>query len=925
MALAWLPGAAGRLAPARELVVGAALHTLAVGDVDGDGVADIIGAVENSEELLLLHGGSSGPALIQRLRLGEADALAVADLDSDGRVEVLVSLPHLGVVQLLVANASGQLTPGTIAWQTTFPTALAVADLDGDGSVDLAAVDELTRRVFVALGDGAGAWRSRSQWAIDVEPAALLVRRGPVGPELVLAGADDRSVVLVDPLNGTSKVHAVTRKAHLGLAVADLDGDGIDELIHGDAVLRDTAGYTLDSQSPPVGPATRLLLRIDLDGDGQEELVVEESAQSDLIVYAKDGDRLVEQNRTPSPAEIKGLRGLSRGDGGYDLAWWSAVSYGVLAGDSLHAMSTVEQDSVIELVPMHLDDDGHQDVAVLTEKIEPSSGYEPPRYSSSLRLVMHSNDQLLPLDTVYEGGRASSVVVADLDEDALDDLWIAHDTGVTLLKSGGAWVPEVAAAIAGLTGAYPIDLNGDGTIDLVGCDPIGPRGVLAAYGEGDGKLGAALHLFDTPCARVHGCDIDQDGQPEIVLERSSLNDAGPTVPYANIEVLHTTATGWSSGGNLYPGLEVEQLALRCTSQGLSVWTGGGRGVALADLVAGPALSEQGLSSVSSSAFLGDIDGDGLDELVVDDGPRVMLARADQSGGFAPAVSRARASAAAFGKIVGLGEFDGEPGADLLVAEIDLNGRSTHALWVFRDDRLVRTLELDAAAWDVIGDFDGDGRDELLTRFNGWPELIRPGAKPILLDREPFVGLNALRAADMDGDGRDDLLASAESASRFDPASIYLMRSEGAGFAPQRALAIVARVHLLGIGDLDHDKALDLVHIDPLTSRTVCLRGRTGPAASCKATPWSEAPSLRWPAAVEDLDGDGDADVVLTMGTNEEAQLQLIRGDGAGGLRPTAPQSLVLGALRRARLGGDSPGWVLLTDSASYVLTLESIP
>ena len=906
MALLWSSGAA--LGQFHEVAIDAAVREVVAGDVDGDGFADVVATVQDDAGLLLARGGPRGPRPTQRLAIGEVDALALADLDGDGRSELAVSRPELGVVQMFTAGRGdprGRLTPGAIAWRTTVPGALAAADLDGDGALDLAAVDPLLRLVWVGLGDGAGGWRGEKLWRLEAEPSGLLARRGPQGPELVISGADRHSLLLVDPRSGVLRVHGATRDLRGALVVVDLEGDGIDELLHGDIVVRDAPGASLRPYGPPVGPATGALLRVDLDGDGTEELVVEEPTRRELVVYAVDGAALDQQLRVPAPVGLVDLRALARDDGGHDLAWWSGSGHGLLSGPELAPWTADER--VAELIPFRLDGEAGEQLIVRTVSSATTSG-------PALIVALRVEDGLVVGPTLLEVEGISSVVTAQLDDDPDDELWVAHATGVTVI--GGEQGPQVAAgAVRDLVGAAVVDLDGDGTLDLVGCDPPGLRGVIAAHGLGDGRLGPTERLAAIRCKRVHACARAGEA-PTLVLER------GSQISDASLEVLRRTPAGWVSDGGLYLGLGAERLAVGCDDGDLSVWTSGGRGLARHDVRPGPALVEEGEPWFGVRPLLGDLDGDGLDDLVGDDGRQLLLARGDGSGGFSPQVTRTRPDAAP--RVAALAEFDGEPGVEMITVERDLDGVTTHATWSLRGDRLVRGPALASRVWEALGDFDGDGRDELLTRSDAAPAMIRPGGPAVPLDPAPFVGMSALRVADMDGDGRSDLLAAGPP-DELGQREMHLLRSEGAGFAAPRPLGVLAVFDPPGIGDLDHDARLDLVLVEPAVGLNVCLRGDAGPATVCHIIAAPDLPSEPLTLAIEDLDGDNHRDLALTWSRAGEGFLQVFHGDGAGGLAPAPAQPIAGGALRRARLGGDRPALVLLGPTHAYLLTLEPPP
>jgi hypothetical protein len=596
-----------------------------------------------------------------------------------------------------------------------------------------------------------------------------------------------------------------------------------------------------------------------------------------------------------------GLRALARGDGGHDLAWWSQASYGLLSGPELAPWTT--QEWIDELIPYRFGGAADQ-VLVRT------GGYTLE--SGMLSLGLRVGDGLLGGPTLFEAAGISSVVTAQLDDDADDELWIVHSAGVTAIGSeGGSQV--VAGAVRDLHGAAATDLDGDGALDLVGCDLTAWRGVVAAHGLGDGRLGPAVSLADIRCSQVHAC-IGADARPSLVFAYA-LPDHD-----VSLEILRPAGTGWASGGGLYAGLGSSRLAVGCDDGDLSLWTSGGRGLTRHDVRSGPTLVEQGAVRVAVRPLLGDLDGDGFDELVGDDGTQVMLARADGAGAFLAPVGTAKPHAE--GRAVELVEMDGEPGKELLVVVPGVDGVIAYATWALRDSRWVHGHALAAERLEEIGDFDGDGRDELLARDGDAYSLVRPDAAPVLLDPAPFVGLSSLRAADMDGDGRSDLLA-ASSPDGLDR-DMYLLRSEGAGFAPPQALGVFITSALRGIGDLDHDGRPDLVVAVEEGGLIVCLRGDAGPATDCRTLDVPDLPRGLRSLAVEDLDGDKYRDLALAW-QDDESFFQVFHGDGAGGLVPGPVQPLVHGTLRRARLGGDRPAWVLLGFVQAYLLELEVRP
>lgn len=278
---------------------------VATGDLDGDGVEEIVGMDDWSR--------FRGFSALLRSPLWEQasfdnDALLVADLDRDGVAEIVVGEGQWGNVTVYRyrPGSNDLLALTAIDSQDHGVVGLVAADLDGDGGRELAwgtgwtssGADALvvagwspqlgvewTSPAPVLDGPFLGAVPART--AAGAAPALLFEtpRTDAAYGGARLARLDPSGAVSVSPQIGTNW------RSSGGLDVADVDLDGVDEAFLATAELYDGylsafdfAAGTASWTSPPNVGDGRAVVAADLTGDGIPDLVTV-TAEGYVLAY----------------------------------------------------------------------------------------------------------------------------------------------------------------------------------------------------------------------------------------------------------------------------------------------------------------------------------------------------------------------------------------------------------------------------------------------------------------------------------------------------------------------------------------------------------------------------------------------------------------------------------------------------------------
>jgi hypothetical protein len=466
--------------------------SVAVGDLNGDGIPDLVVAhfvtndVLGQISVLLGDGHGTFKAAVNYDDFGYfPSAVAIGDFNGDGAPDLVVADYGLGTVDdgnvsIFVGNGDGTFQAAVAYAAGTHPESVAVGDFNGDGRVDLAVadsgyVDGSGSGVSVLLGNGNGTFQTAKKYAAGFLPSSLAVgdfngdgkvdlavanyygtRTGDDGNVSILAGNGDGTFqAAVDYAAGTHPE---------SVAVADFNGDGRVDLavanigsgVHnpgnvsilvgnGDGTFQAAVDYAAGSQPEAVVVG-------DFNGDGAPDLVVRGGDNTRVLLGNGDG--------TFQSTSFSYLTGGSKG-------FTQSMAVGDFHGDGLPdvAVGDAKSNTVVILA-----NDGIWDGSVPRERRFPGSNVSPqnaaPEFApvretgwTEPRRAADRQPQRPPrsaTETVAGCANESAVVAVPLSVAwhrlvrAIDAGWDVQDgdlgfweapTSVTLLSD---WLPFVA-------------------------------------------------------------------------------------------------------------------------------------------------------------------------------------------------------------------------------------------------------------------------------------------------------------------------------------------------------------------------------------------------------------------------------------------------------------------------------------------------
>ncbi len=143
--------------------VGASPHSIQVADLRGSGVLDLVTANQGSDEVSVLLGSGGRDYTVAHFAAGSVPKdVAIGDLDGDGNLDLVTANTHGNYpdgtlatdVSVLAGRGDGTFAPPVHFAVAGTPFSVAVADLDGDGRLDVVTANWHSNDVAVLYHQG---------------------------------------------------------------------------------------------------------------------------------------------------------------------------------------------------------------------------------------------------------------------------------------------------------------------------------------------------------------------------------------------------------------------------------------------------------------------------------------------------------------------------------------------------------------------------------------------------------------------------------------------------------------------------------------------------------------------------------------------------------------------------------------------------
>ncbi|HEX3358775.1 MAG TPA: VCBS repeat-containing protein, partial [Tepidisphaeraceae bacterium] len=448
----------------------------------------------------------------------------------------------------------------------------------------------------------------------------------------------------------------------------------------------------------PVTAGTVGMVVGDFNGDGKLDVATDNTSVAHVDVMLGHGDGTFSQPvsyfdgaQGPSGLIVGDFTGdgkLDLGVEGGDISTFAPVIH-ILTGNgdgTFNAVNAFPEPMTAQLgnygspVAVDVNGDGKADLVTTN----PSLG--------TVGIMLSNGDGTFQFNVAYAAvTNAVSVASGDFNHDGKIDLAV-NGNGVAILLGKGDGTFAAPQAVTSALSSFPIaagDINADGNLDLL-------VGNTIWLGNGDGTFQESATQLSSG-ANLSLVDLNGDGAADVITNSTAgeigvqINNGDGTfageVDYAD------QATNFFSVGDFNGDGRVDLAGFNAATSQLNIIPGNGDGTLQAATIFGSGdtnnpVAGLKLSPSNPSQFLADFNGDGIQDMAVSNpaADKISISLGNADGTFQPALTFVPPNVGTqpHPQIVSAGDFDGDGKADLIIynpglpEQVILGGGETHA-------------------------------------------------------------------------------------------------------------------------------------------------------------------------------------------------------------------------------------------------------
>jgi len=545
---------------------------LAKGDFNRDSKLDVLfSAVDgsNQPEVAVFPGNGTGgftAPVVTPITANQGRIIMAGDVNGDGIPDVIItavdSITAQAEIGVMLADGTGKFG-AAIVFHTTIVGTFVLGDFTGNGKTDLAVLGSPVT-VFPGNGDGTfGAPIASSfNWGGACAAVADFNRDNKL--DVTTGGA-----VLLGNGDGTFQSPLTITNGGCGVAVGDFNKDGIPDLV--------TAGGTTGNEGVRIFlgngtgkfPTSTLyktaeknisaILVDSFNADSNLDIAVANGIDDDVTILLGNGAGKFTIGKTYAPSYGNILSGDFNGDHKTDLAVFNNHGFSVLPGNGVGGMNAEPAQNVQPGQFIHLADfngDGKVDAYEFSAIYQPSAvllgngagGFGAPisvpaSCQGGIGVIADFNGDKKPDVAALSGGggvavclgngdgtfktaivsdtgvQHSGLIFGDFNHDGKMDLAATDSGGLSILlgNGDGTFKSAILVALNNILDTATGDFNHDGKLDIAALVNTNGPELAVLIGNGDGTFKAPV---TTPAPNSFGSiavgDVNGDNIPDIV-------------------------------------------------------------------------------------------------------------------------------------------------------------------------------------------------------------------------------------------------------------------------------------------------------------------------------------------------------------------------------------------------------------------------